>query len=103
MRSNLPDAERSAWIAKSVRRIPETSIDPRVKNYHWGDFTAGIFEAKDRGYETVILLDSDDNVTEGPGFNVFVVKNGRLCYLRSWHAGGDQSAHCAGNGIRARA
>ncbi len=78
MRSKLPDAERSAWIAKSVRRIPETSIDPRVKNYHWGDFTAGIFEAKDRGYETVILLDGDDNVTEGPGFNVFVVKNGRL-------------------------
>ena len=78
MRSNLPDAERSAWIAKSVRRIPKTSIDPRVKNYHWGDFTAGIFEAKDRGYETVILLDDNDNVTEGPGFNVFVVKNGRL-------------------------
>ncbi len=78
MRSNLPNSERSVWIAKSVRRIPETSIDPRVKNYHWGDFTAGIFEAKDRGYETTILLDSDDNVTEGPGFNVFAVKNGRL-------------------------
>ena len=78
MRPHLPDAERSAWIAKSVRRIPETSIDPRVKNYHWGDFTAGMFEAKDRGYETAILLDGDDNVTEGPGFNVFAVKNGRL-------------------------
>ena len=78
MRPDLPDAERSAWIAKSVRRIPETSIDPRVKNYHWGDFTAGMFEAKDRGYETAILLDGDDNVTEGPGFNVFAVKNGRL-------------------------
>ena len=78
MRPDLPDVERSAWIAKSVRRIPETSIDPRVKNYHWGDFTAGMFEAKDRGYETAILLDGDDNVTEGPGFNVFAVKNGRL-------------------------
>ena len=78
MRSNLPNTERSAWIAKSVRRILETSIDPLVKNYHWGDFTAGIFENKDRGYETVILLDDDDNVTEGPGSKVFVVKNGRL-------------------------
>ena len=47
MRADLPDAERSAWIAKSVRRIPETSVDPRVKNYHWGDFTAAMFEAKD--------------------------------------------------------
>ena len=78
MRVDLPDAQRSAWIAKSVRRIPETSIDPRVKNYHWGDFTAAMFEAKDMGYETTILLDEDDNVTEGPGFNVFAVKDGRL-------------------------
>ena len=78
MRADLPDAERSAWIAKSVRRIPETSVDPRVKNYHWGDFTAAMFEAKDMGYETTILLDEDDNVTEGPGFNVFAVKDGRL-------------------------
>ena len=78
MRADLLDAQRSAWIAKSVRRIPETSIDPRVKNYHWGDFTAAMFEAKDMGYETTILLDEDDNVTEGPGFNVFAVKDGRL-------------------------
>ena len=78
MRADLPDAERSAWIAKLVRRIPETSVDPRVKNYHWGDFTAAMFEAKDMGYETTILLDEDDNVTEGPGFNVFAVKDGRL-------------------------
>ena len=49
---DLPDTERSAWVAKSVRRILETSIDPLVKNYHWGDFTAGMFETKDRGYET---------------------------------------------------
>ena len=78
MRADLPDAERSAWIAESVRRIPETSVDPRVKNYHWGDFTAAMFEAKDMGYETTILLDEDDNVTEGAGFNVFAVKDGRL-------------------------
>ena len=48
MRPDLPDAERSAWIAKSVRRIPETSIDPLVKNYHWGDFTAGMLEGISR-------------------------------------------------------
>lgn len=68
----------TAWIAKSVRRIPSASIDPRVKNYHWGDFTYGLLEAKDNGAETAILLDTDDNVTEGPGFNIFSVKNGRV-------------------------
>lgn len=73
-------AERgtSVWIAKSVRRIPRDSVDPTVKNYHWGDFTSGLFEAKDRGFETTMLLDHDGNVTEGPGFNVFAVFAGRL-------------------------
>ena len=65
----------TAWISQKVYRIPEESVNPRVKNYHWGDFTQGIFEAKDNKYETVILLDFDGNVTEGPGFNVFAVKD----------------------------
>ena len=65
----------TAWIAQNAYRIPENSVNPRVKNYHWGDFTKGIFEAKDKNYETVILLDYDGNVTEGPGFNVFAVKD----------------------------
>ena len=65
----------TAWIAQNAYRIPENSVNPLVKNYHWGDFTHGLFEAKDKNYETVILLDYDGNVTEGPGFNVFAVKD----------------------------
>ena len=72
------DQGATAWISQNVYRIPEESVNPRVKNYHWGDFTQGIFEAKDNKYETVILLDFDGNVTEGPGFNVFAVKDGVL-------------------------
>ncbi|MEM7543941.1 MAG: aminotransferase class IV [Pseudomonadota bacterium] len=62
------------WIAKTVKRIPEDSVNPRAKNYHWGDFTTGIFECKDAGFDNVALLDHAGNVTEGPGFNVFAVK-----------------------------
>ncbi len=65
----------TAWIAQNAYRIPENSVNPLIKNYHWGDFTQGIFEAKDKNYETVILLDYDGNITEGPGFNVFAVKD----------------------------
>ena len=68
----------SAWIARQVRRIPDDSVDPKAKNYHWGDLTQGLFEARDRGFDTVILLDHGGNVTEGPGFNVFVVREGRV-------------------------
>ena len=68
----------SALIANSVTRIPDKSINPLIKNYHWGDFTKGLFEAKDKNYETVILTDQDKNITEGPGFNVFTVTNSIL-------------------------
>ena len=61
-----------------MRRIPDDSVDPRAKNYHWGDLTQGLFEARDRGFDTVILLDHAGNVTKGPGFNVFVVREGRV-------------------------
>ncbi|MEM8576303.1 MAG: aminotransferase class IV [Pseudomonadota bacterium] len=63
----------SVWIAKRVRRIPEDSVNPKAKNYHWGDFTSGLFEAKDQGFETCLLLDHQGNMTEGPGFNAFAV------------------------------
>jgi branched-chain amino acid aminotransferase len=78
VKPEIADAGASVWIAKEVRRIPEDSVNPRAKNYHWGDITHGLFEAKDRGYETVVLLDHAGNVTEGPGFNVFAVKDGRV-------------------------
>ena len=78
IKPEIIDQGATAWISQNVYRIPEESVNPRVKNYHWGDFTKGIFEAKDNKYETVILLDFNGNVTEGPGFNVFAVKDGVL-------------------------
>ena len=69
-------AERGThiWISKSSRRIPEGSVNSKAKNYHWGDFTTGLLEAKDEGYDNTVLLDYQDNVTEGPGFNICALK-----------------------------
>ena len=78
IRPEIAEQGASVWIAKEVRRIPEDSVNPRAKNYHWGDFTQGLFEAKDRGFETVLLLDHAGNVTEGPGFNAFALKGDRV-------------------------
>lgn len=72
------DLGMNAVIAKTTRRIPTDSVDPTVKNFHWGDLTAGLFEAYDRGANQAFLLDHEGNVTEGPGFNVFAVIGGRL-------------------------
>lgn len=68
----------SAIIARGVRRIPSGAVDPTVKNHQWGDFTRGLLEARDRGAMYPILTDGDGNLTEGAGYNVILVKDGRL-------------------------
>jgi branched-chain amino acid aminotransferase len=71
--------ERGAhlWIA-STPRIPDACKDPTVKNYQWSDLTSGLLEAHDHGFDTAILCDAEGFVTEGPGFNVFIVKDGQV-------------------------
>jgi branched-chain amino acid aminotransferase len=68
----------SAIVPRHVRRAGRNTVDPSIKNYQWGDLTAASFEAKDRGARTAILLDADNCVAEGPGFNVVMVKDGKL-------------------------
>lgn len=68
----------SAVVPRKVRRVGRNSIDPAVKNFQWGDLVQASFEASDRGARTAILLDADGCVTEGPGFNVCVVKDGLI-------------------------
>ncbi len=65
-------------IVSDIQRIPPASVDPTIKTYHWLDFEMGLFEAYDRGGDTVVLTDQHGNVTEGPGFNLFAVKDGKL-------------------------
>lgn len=60
------------------QRIPAASVDPTVKNYHWGDLVQSLFEAYDLGRDTSCVVDAEGHVTEGPGFNLFVVRNGTV-------------------------
>ena len=76
----MNEEQRARGIDLTVaetKRIPAESVDPTVKNYHWLDLVAGLFEAYDRGGENVVLTDMAGNITEGPGFNIFAVKDGR--------------------------
>lgn len=60
-------------LVSNRRRISPDSIDSRIKNYHWLDLVSGMFEAYDYGHDTVILTDEENNISEGPGFNIFCV------------------------------
>lgn len=64
------------WIA-STPRVPDSSVDPTVKNYQWSDLTSGILEAHEEGFDTSVNCDAEGFVAEGPGFNVFVLKDGK--------------------------
>ena len=65
-------------VVSHKQRIPAESVDPAIKNYHWLDLVMGQFEAYDRGGETAVVVDSHGNIMEGPGFNIFIVKDSEL-------------------------
>lgn len=60
------------------QRIPAASVDPTVKNYHWIDLVQSLFEAYDQGRDTSCVVDAQGNISEGPGFNLFMVKDGTV-------------------------
>jgi branched-chain amino acid aminotransferase len=73
------DRERALRaVTGAKRRIDPASVDPTVKNFHWLDLVQSVRGAHDEDADTAILLDLDGNVTEGPGFNVFLVSGQRL-------------------------
>ncbi len=65
-------------IVSSVPRIPKECVDPTIKNHHWGDLTRADMEAHAKGARTAFLLNLDGTLAEGAGFNVFVIKDGKL-------------------------
>src|SRR3546814_20900095 len=48
--------ERGAHlIVAKTPRIPSESVDPTVKNYHWGDLVRAMFEAEAAGADNAVL------------------------------------------------
>ena len=52
-------------------------IDAKINGYYVNSILATL-EAKKKGAVEAVLLDEDDHVAEGPGENIFVVKNGKI-------------------------
>ena len=62
-------------LAKGNWRTPPEAVDPRMKNFNWLDLQRGLFEGLDRGCDTSVLCTPDGRLSEGPGFNLFVVRD----------------------------
>jgi branched-chain amino acid aminotransferase len=63
----------------SWRRISDESMPPRVKtsaNYH--NSRLALLDAKAAGFQDAILLDQRGKVSEGPGYNIFLVRGEKV-------------------------
>jgi len=71
------DTGARIWIA-DTRRAPDAAINQRVKSFNRMDLTRAQFEALDAGADAPVLLSTDGFITEGPGFNVWILKDGKV-------------------------
>ena len=62
-------------LLTDIKRIPPSSVDPTIKNYHWMDLVTGMLDAYEKGSDTAVLVDENNNITEGPGFNLFCIND----------------------------
>ncbi len=77
----LPKAKMDTGIAVVIpenRRYSADAVDARAKNFNWMDLTKGLLQAFQAGGDSAVLCTPDGKLSEGPGFNVWMVKDGRL-------------------------
>ena len=70
-----PDKQRRGvdLIVGTPQRIPPAASIRASRTTTGSTSSTGLFEAYERGGETVVLIDGAGHVAEGPGFNVFAV------------------------------
>ena len=75
-----PDKQRAGidLHISQRQRIAPASVDPTVKNYHWLDLVQALFDGYDQGRDTSCVVDALGHITEGPGFNIFMVNGGTV-------------------------
>jgi branched-chain amino acid aminotransferase len=62
----------------STRALPVQCLDPKIKSLSRQHFDLAMLQGKFAGADVSLMLDLDGHVTEGPGFNLFAVKNGTM-------------------------
>jgi branched-chain amino acid aminotransferase len=73
----LAPSQGLSVCVSSWRRIGDESMPPRVKtvgNYH--NSRLALLDARAAGFQDAILLDQRGKVTEGPGYNFFMLRDG---------------------------
>ncbi len=73
-------------VVPSVRRVPPESVSPRIKSQNYLNLVMADREAKARTPDSwAILLDTNGNLCEGMGSNIFLVRDGCLVTPKARH------------------
>ena len=67
----------SLYLDIDTKRVNDDYYGQEFKNMAWLDLTMSQ-RNKPNGYDTTVLVDVDGNITEGPGFNVGIVKDNKI-------------------------
>lgn len=65
-------------ISRFIRLHPRSVVSDAKVTGHYVNSILASQEAIDAGYDESLLLDFNGNVAEGPGENIFIVKDGKL-------------------------
>jgi branched-chain amino acid aminotransferase len=68
----------SLTISLDHRRVPDVCYNQRYKNFGWIEFTFAQREANRRSFDSAIVMSPEGFLTEGPGFGICLVKNGKV-------------------------
>ncbi len=65
-------------FVSDVERVSSKAIDQRFKNYNRADLVQARLQACDHGCDDAVLAGPDGFLSEGPGFNLFIVRDGKV-------------------------
>lgn len=65
-------------VSREVKRIPDWAVDQRHKNFARQDFNRAAVESFQRGFSHPLLLSEHGYITEGPQFNVAIIKDNEV-------------------------
>ena len=68
----------SLHLCRRFERVSSKAIDQRFKNYNRADLVQGRLDAYDAGCDDAVLVSPDGALSEGFGWNILLVKNGKV-------------------------
>ena len=74
----LGEGDVKVKTSKYMRLHPKSTYSEAKITGHYVNSIFASVEAKDAGYDEALLLDYAGNVAEGPGENLFIIKDGKL-------------------------